>query len=136
MWRSVALGVVLAGVLAGCSLGGPGAQSCGGTQDCGGYTAVSGWSAYPPSSSGVAAVVKRMWLGNGNAQAKCRLIRLEARCDVAVVLQTGGQGGIGIDRVWFKLQRVSGGWEVTADCTSNPQDLLCQQLRRNARTVE
>ena len=63
----------MAGVLAGCSLGGPGAQSCGGTQDCGGYTAVSGWSAYPPSSSGVAAVVKRMWLGNGNAQAKCRL---------------------------------------------------------------
>jgi hypothetical protein len=59
MWRSVALGFVLAGMLAGCSQGGPGAQSCGGTQDCGRNTAaVSGWTAYPPSGTAVAAVTK------------------------------------------------------------------------------
>jgi hypothetical protein len=122
MWRSVALGVVLAWTLAGCSLGG------------GGGAASTGWTAYPPSSLAVAAVVKRM--ANGQSQAKCRLIRLEARCDVAALSTEGPPGGVSIDRVWFKLQRVSGGWSVTPDCTSNPQDLLCQQLRRNARTVK
>jgi hypothetical protein len=135
MRRFSLLGVALVAVLAGCSLGGPGAQSCGGTQDCGGYTAaISGWTAYPPSGSAVAAVVKRM--ANGQSQAKCRLIRLEARCDVAALRTEGPPGGIPIDRVWFKLQRVSGGWSVTPDCTSNPQDVLCQQLQRNARTVK
>jgi hypothetical protein len=135
MWRSGLLGIVLAGVLAGCSLGGHGARSCGGTQNCGGYTAaVSGWAAYPPLSSAVAAVVRRM--ADGQSQAKCRLIRLEARCDVAALRTEGPPGGIPIDRVWFKLQRVSGGWSVTPDCARNPQDLLCQQLRRNARTVK
>jgi hypothetical protein len=54
---------------------------------------------------------------------------------MAALRTEGPPGGISIDRVWFKLQRVSGGWSVTPDCASNPQDLVCQQLRRNARTV-
>src|SRR4051794_22796347 len=67
MRRSILLGVVLAGVLAGCSLGG-GSGAAG--------TAATGWTAYPPSRLAVAAVVERM--ANGNAQAKCRVIGLEA----------------------------------------------------------
>jgi hypothetical protein len=59
-------------MLAGCTLGGPGAQSCGGTQDCGGNTsAVSGWTAYPRSDTAVAAVTKV----SGGTRAQRGLLR-------------------------------------------------------------
>jgi hypothetical protein len=122
------IGVVLAGLVAGCSLGG-GSGGAG--------SAVTGWTAYPPSSSAVAAVVKRMAKGlvpAGSAQAKCKLTGLRARCDVATFLSTGGFGAaVPIDRVWFNLRRTGSGWSVQPDCTSTPQSLLCLQLRREVR---
>jgi hypothetical protein len=87
----------------------------------------------PPSDGAVAVVVKRMV--KGNAQAKCTLVGLRVKCGVAVLPTGGFSGAIGIDRVWFNLRPVNGGWRVEPDCTSNPHDVLCLQLLQASRTV-
>jgi hypothetical protein len=111
---SVLIGILLALLVSGCVGGSAGKSNL-------------------PSSRAVAAVVKRMV--KGNAQAKCRLVGLRVKCDVAVVPTGGFSGAIGIDRVWFNLRPVSGGWRVQPDCTYNPHDVLCLQLLQASHTV-
>jgi hypothetical protein len=125
MWRSVAIGVVLAGVLAGCSWGsGNGAPSEG------------GWTAYAPSGTAVATVVERMAdLPGAKAEAKCHLVGLRAKCDVGLVPTSGPAGGVGVDTVWLDVQRSGDRWVLRPDCTSNPHDVLCRHLVRSARRI-
>jgi hypothetical protein len=113
MWRSVAIGVVLVGVLAGCSFGGS--------------------EAHTPSGGAVGAVVRHMV---PTTQAKCHVIGQRAKCDVALDLPPSPfPGAVPIDRVWFKLNHTSDGWLVTPDCRPAPNDVVCRQLGRQGRTV-
>jgi hypothetical protein len=124
MWRSVAIGVVLAGVLAGCSWGDASRSSTG------------GWTAYPPSAGAVAKVVERMGdVPGAKAEAKCHLVGLRAKCDVGLVPTSGPAGGVGIDTVWLNVRRSGDHWVLRPDCTSNPHDVLCRHLVRAARII-
>jgi hypothetical protein len=117
MWRSVAIGVVLAGLLAGCSLGGEGGGA--------------GSDAGLPSKTAVSGVVHRMVKAlapTDKVQAKCTVIDLRARCNIAVMDTEAPPGGVPIETVWFRLRQENSGWSVHPDCTSDSKDVLCRDL--------
>src|SRR5690349_4848783 len=109
MWRSVAIGVVLAGVLAGCSWVDSGSAK-----------------ASLPSAGRVAGVVRQLV---DTSQATCTRIGLRVRCDLGFAPGGGITGGGTVVREWFTLRRTSKGWVVRPDCSSDPQDVTCRWLQ-------
>jgi hypothetical protein len=132
MWRSVLLGAVLAGVLAGCSLGGgSGAVSANGSTLSvplgGSPTVVTGQS---PTSDQVTLLVKPMLSKVRAGTVSGTECALEghrtAKCDFVYVQGVGGAVLVG---AWFRLRPGSGGWSVVPICrgAASRVNPLCRQ---------
>jgi hypothetical protein len=124
MWRSVPIGVVLAGMVAGCSWGGTSGEVS---------APVAHSSA--PSDAAVSRVVTRLAHGSvpgGLAQAKCTVVSpARARCDVAELTYSKP---VLLDRVWFKLRLSGDAWSLQPYC-GKPQSAstLCAALLDKVR---
>jgi hypothetical protein len=122
MWRSLAIGVVLAGLLAGCSVGrGSGAVS----QPQGGGGSLGASYGETPPGAVVAAVVAgwtKGWFRDGVAP-KCEVVSHErATCVFPVDPQP----------VSFKIRGPVGTWKIRPDCASTSQNWFCVLLRSHA----
>jgi hypothetical protein len=106
MWRTIAIGVVVAGLLAGCSWGGRSSEA----------SAPLAHSSQP-SDAAVSRVVTRLAHGSvpgGMADAKCTVVSPErARCDVAELTYWKP---VRLGRVWFKLRHSGDAWSLQPDC--------------------
>ena len=103
MWRTVAIGVVLAGMLAGCSWDGSGAQT----------------AARPaaPTSDDVTSLVKPIFAKVGGGEigvTKCAVEpHLRAKCDFGFFQ---GVGDAVLFSAWFHLRATGSGWSVDPIC--------------------
>jgi hypothetical protein len=119
MWRSIAVGVVLAGVLAGCSLG-------KGAVDNGGGPRV------PPNARQATSLVRALVVsklsGSSNLSVNCRVKGRTAHCTGSYDENDGNGGALGTFDETFRFQWSGSSWMAVPVCSGGPSSdpFLCQ----------